>query len=107
MIIGPEISFVGEITACKRLVIDGLVEATLQRCEEVFIGESGFLKGHARTENAEVYGRVEGELIVRKRLLIRTAGHVSGSTTYGEIEIERGGKIVGQLEAREGVSPPR
>jgi cytoskeletal protein CcmA (bactofilin family) len=107
LIIGPGISFVGEITSCNRLVVDGMVEATLHRCQEVSIGEKGFFKGQARTENAEIRGRMEGELIVRKLLLVRTAGHVAGSTTYGEIEIERGGKIVGQLEAREGASPPR
>jgi cytoskeletal protein CcmA (bactofilin family) len=107
LIIGPEISFVGEIAACKRLVVDGMVEATLQRCQELVVGERGFLKGQARTETAEVHGRVEGELTVRKLLRIRAAGQVSGTTTYGEIEIERGGRIVGQLEAREGVSPPR
>src|SRR3954451_13465331 len=54
LIIGPEISFVGEIAACKRLVVDGMVEATLQRCQELVVGERGFLKGQARTETAEV-----------------------------------------------------
>jgi cytoskeletal protein CcmA (bactofilin family) len=107
LIIGPEISFVGEITACKRLVVDGLVEATLSRCQEVVVGESGFLKGQARTETADVRGRVEGELTVRKLLRIRAAGQVSGTTTYGEIEIERGGRIIGQTEAREGAQSGR
>lgn len=107
LIIGPEISFVGDISACKRLVVDGLVEATLERCQEVVVGETGFLRGQARTETAEVHGRVEGELIVRKLLRIRAAGQVSGTTTYGEIEIERGGRIIGKAEAREGAAPPR
>jgi cytoskeletal protein CcmA (bactofilin family) len=102
LIIGREISFAGEITACNRLVVDGIVEATLKRCNHVFIGDNGVFKGNARTENAEVSGRMEGELIVRKLLCIRAAGQVSGTTTYGEIEIERGGRIVGQAEAREG-----
>ena len=101
LIIGREISFVGDITACNRLVVDGLVEANLQRCQEVIIGKTGFFKGHARAETAEVNGRVEGELIVRKLLRIRTGGQVSGTTTYGEIEIERGGRIVGSAEARD------
>jgi cytoskeletal protein CcmA (bactofilin family) len=105
LIIGREISFIGQITACNRLVIEGIVEASLQGCQEVLIGETGFFKGQARTENAEVSGRMEGELIVRKRLLIRAAGHVSGTTTYGEIEIERGGRIVGETQAREGARP--
>jgi hypothetical protein len=33
-----------------------------------------------------------------KRLLIRAGGHVSGTITYGEIEIESGGKITGVIE---------
>lgn len=105
--IGPEISFVGEITACKRLVVDGIVEASVQRCQDVVVGKMGILKGQTRTENAEVSGRIEGDLAVRKLLLIRAAGHVSGTTTYGEIEIERGGRIVGQADAREGAQQGR
>ena len=46
----------------------------------------------------EVRGRIEGDLVVRKRLLIRAGGHVSGTITYGEIEIESGGKITGLIE---------
>ena len=34
-----------------------------------------------------------------KRLLIRATGRVSGAITYGEIEIERGGKISGAIQA--------
>lgn len=107
LIVGHGISFVGDIAACHRLVVNGIVEATLQRCENVVVGEKGFFKGNARTENAEVSGRIEGDLVVRKRLLIHTAGQVSGTTTYGEIEIERGGRIVGQAEAREGAQHGR
>jgi cytoskeletal protein CcmA (bactofilin family) len=101
--IGPGISFVGEITACARLLVEGIVEADLQRCQEMVVGEKGTFKGQARTENADISGRVDGNLAVRKRLLIHAAGQVSGVTTYGEIEIERGGRIVGQAEARDGV----
>jgi len=34
----------------------------------------------------------------RYRLLIRATGHVSGTITYGEIEIERGGKVSGVIQ---------
>ena len=50
----------------------------------------------------EVSGRFDGDLVVRKLLLIRAKGHVAGTITYGEIEIERGGRVVGVTEAREG-----
>jgi hypothetical protein len=34
-----EISFIGKITACKRLVIDGLVEAIRRRQDRLLQGE--------------------------------------------------------------------
>jgi len=52
-----------------------------------------------RQINADVHGRFEGELVVRKRLLIRAGGHVSGNITYGEIEIESGGGISGTIRS--------
>jgi cytoskeletal protein CcmA (bactofilin family) len=103
LIIGRGISFTGEITACNRLVVAGMVEASLQHCREVLVSDTGCFKGEARAEDAEISGRVEGSLIIRKRLLIRAGGQVSGNTIYGQIEIECGGRINGETEAREGV----
>ncbi len=70
---------------------------------QLIVGHAGHFKGVAAIDNAEVRGRFEGDLVVRKRLLIRATGHVSGKITYSEIEIEHGGKISGEVEVhREG-----
>ena len=98
LIVGQEISLSGEVASCDRLIVEGTIEAKLQKCQHVMIAETGVFNGHASTENADVRGRFEGELVVRKRLLIRAGGHVSGTVTYGEIEIESGGKITGVIE---------
>jgi cytoskeletal protein CcmA (bactofilin family) len=98
LIIGQGISLAGEVTSCDRLIVEGTIEAKLQKCQNVIIAETGFFNGHASTENADVRGHFEGELVVRKRLLIRAGGHVSGTVSYGEIEIESGGKITGVIE---------
>jgi hypothetical protein len=37
-------------------------------------------------------------VVVAKRLLIRATGHASGTITYGEIEIEREGKVSGVIQ---------
>jgi len=103
LIVGHGVSLSGEITSCARLIIEGNVEANLHDCHDVDIAETGHFKGVAAIDNAEVRGRFEGDLVVRKRLLIRATGHVSGKITYSEIEIEHGGKISGELEVhREG-----
>jgi cytoskeletal protein CcmA (bactofilin family) len=98
LIVGEGISLSGEVTSCDRLIVEGTIEAKLQKCQHVMIAETGVFNGHASTENADVRGHFEGELVVRKRLLIRAGGHVSGTITYGEIEIESGGKITGVIE---------
>jgi cytoskeletal protein CcmA (bactofilin family) len=64
----------------------------------VEIAEGGLFKGNASIENGEISGRFEGELVVSRRLLIRASGHVSGTISYGEIEIERGGKVSGTFQ---------
>jgi len=102
LIVGSEVLLSGEISSCDRLVIEGNVEANLHDCHDVDIAETGLFKGAATIDNAEVRGRFEGELVVRKRLLIRATGRVSGKIAYGEIEIEHGGKISGEIGAHSG-----
>ena len=101
MIVGREISLSGDISSCDRLLVEGSVEANLHECRELVIAESGLFKGNASIEQAEVRGRIEGELVVRKRLLIHATGHVSGAIAYGELEIECGGKISGTVQAHQ------
>ncbi len=49
-------------------------------------------------DDAEIRGRFEGSLTVRKRILIRSTGIVVGTIRYGQIEIEPGGQISGDVQ---------
>jgi cytoskeletal protein CcmA (bactofilin family) len=102
LIVGREISLSGEINSCDKLIVEGSVEANLQNCHDVDISESGLFKGSATIDEIEVRGRFEGQLIVRKRLFIRATGRVSGTIRYGQIEIECGGQISGDIQAQAG-----
>jgi cytoskeletal protein CcmA (bactofilin family) len=97
LIIGPGVSVKGEITSCNRLIVEGKIEAKLADCPNVIIKEGGVFNGESTTEDADVQGSFDGKLVVRKRLLVRATGRVSGNISYGEIEIERGGKISGEI----------
>ena len=104
MVVGQGISLSGDIRSCNRLVVEGSLEATLHDCGQMEIAETGYFKGNASIKRAEISGEFEGELIVSERLLIRASGHVSGTVTYGEIEIERGGKITGTIQSSQGAA---
>ncbi len=98
LIVGQGISLSGEITACDRLVVEGNVQVTLNETRAIEIAESGrFTNGKAEVEDAEISGIYEGELTVRNRMLIRATGRVKGTVRYGELEIERGGKLSGTV----------
>lgn len=102
LIVGQGISLSGEITACDRLVVDGSVQVTLNQTRAIEITESGrFTNGKAEVEEAEISGVYEGDLTVRKRLLIRSTGQVKGTVRYGELEIERGGRLSGTISMLE------
>jgi cytoskeletal protein CcmA (bactofilin family) len=106
LIVGREISLSGEITSCDRLVVEGSVEANLANCRDIEISESGVFKGSASIEDAEIRGRFEGVLHVRRRLLIRASGRVTGTVRYGQVEIECGGQISGDVQAQPTLNEP-
>ncbi|MEE2689631.1 MAG: polymer-forming cytoskeletal protein [Pseudomonadota bacterium] len=98
LIVGRDICLSGAITACDTLVVEGRVEAALQESHRMEIAESGYFKGNVDIAVAEIKGEFEGELIARERLIIRKTGRVTGKITYTEIEIERGGKLSGNIK---------
>jgi cytoskeletal protein CcmA (bactofilin family) len=99
LVVGQGVSLSGEINSCDRLIVEGSVQANLQNCQHITVAETGLFDGNAVIDEADVHGRFEGDLMVRRRLLIRANGRVSGTISYGEIEIEEGGKISGTIQA--------
>lgn len=102
--VGNDILLKGEIATCDRVVIEGRVEAKLSDVHTVEIAGCGSFKGTAEVEDAEVSGLFEGDLAVRNRLVIYANGEVRGNVTYGEIEIERGGRLTGQIKTVAGAA---
>src|SRR5437667_8507607 len=97
LIIGPGVSVKGEITSCNRLIVEGKIEAKLADCPNVIIKQGGVFNGESTTQEADIQGCFDGNLVVRGRLLVRATGTIAGKIAYGEIEIERGGKITGEI----------
>ena len=98
LIVGRDIVLNGKISALDRLVVEGTLEAKLGECREIEIGETGHFKGQAEFERADIAGIFEGDLAAREHLVVRATGRVSGKVTFGELEVERGGQIIGDLQ---------
>ncbi|MFS2052473.1 MULTISPECIES: bactofilin family protein [Variovorax] len=95
--VGPNIKLKGvEITDCDTLVVEGLVEATMDS-RLMQIAEQGEFKGSAEIDIAEIRGVFDGNLTVREKLVIHSTGKVTGKIRYGKIVIEEGGQISGEI----------
>lgn len=101
--VGRNICLNGEITSCEKLVVEGRVEASIQDARVIEVSPTGFFKGNAEVDEADISGHFEGNLVARRRLTIRKSGHVNGSVRYGRIIIESGGEISGDMASLEDV----
>lgn len=97
--VGRDICLKGEITACDKLVVEGQVEVALEDARAIEIAPTGFFKGRAEVDEAEISGLYEGELIARELLTVRAGGRINGTVRYGRIVIEAGGEISGDMRA--------
>ncbi len=95
--VGPNIKLKGvEITDCDTLVVEGLVEATMDS-RVMQIAEHGAFKGSAEIDIAEIHGEFDGNLTVRQKLVIYATGKVTGKIRYGKLVIEEGGQLAGEI----------
>ena len=113
LVVGPEIKIKGvEISDCDTLVVEGRIEATLDS-RVLEITQNGVFQGTIAVDNAEIHGKFEGELTVRKQLIIQGTGKVSGKIRYAKIKVEEGAELSGEISmldkatASIGVSPRR
>ncbi len=96
--VGPNIKLKGvEITDCDTLVVEGMVEATMDS-RVIQIAEQGAFKGSAEIDVAEIRGEFHGNLTVRQKLVIYSTGKVTGTIRYGKLVIEEGGQLSGEIQ---------
>lgn len=98
LIVGREIKLKGEIAACERLVVEGSVEANLMDCRSLEVAPGGYFTGQSMVDTAEISGHFEGDLTVEGLLTVTSTGRLSGTVRFGELQVERGGTISGDIE---------
>jgi cytoskeletal protein CcmA (bactofilin family) len=103
--LGPEIVLSGELKSCGTLIAEGIVDSGRIECRRFVLGSAGSCRGEVQAETAVISGRFEGRLIVRARLVIKSGGQVRGSVQYGQVEIEPGGELQGDMVVHPASNP--
>ena len=97
LIVGREIKMKGEITSCERLVVEGSVEASLMDSRALEVASGGYFTGTAVVDSAQIAGHFEGDLTVEGLLTLASTGRIIGTVRFGELEVERGGTMTGDV----------
>lgn len=99
LVVGRGISVQGTIQDAERLVVEGTVEAAMTNgLTELAIANGGVFKGEVEVDEAEVAGTIDGTLVARNTLIIRSTGRVLGTARCRRLQVEDGGQITGRIE---------
>ncbi len=100
LLIGEGVTITGTIKADNEVNIQGAIDGDID-CNSVTINKSGNVEGKVKAETMTIEGKVEGEININSILHIKSKGNVSGKIFYGEIEIDTGGKLSGEINHRD------
>ena len=72
--------------------MEGKIEAS-----ELLVGTNGTVKGDVCVDHAYIQGTILENIEAKVCLRLTQTGRIEGTALYGEIEVEKGGVLVGRM----------
>src|SRR6187402_857514 len=88
----------GDIISENDLRIDGTVKGNIKCSAKIIIGSTGFVDGNVEGANADVTGKVQGNIIVKEFLQLRGTCNVNGNLTAAKLQIDPTATFNGQCQ---------
>jgi len=88
---------VRELRNCRQLEVFGYLEGEVA-AKSVLVHPNGRLFGKLKSDNAEIHGTLQGEVVVKHLIDIRSSGNVSGNIKYGKLALEVGGNLTAEVK---------
>jgi len=90
---GTEIK--GTLNSSGDIRIDGAFDGKLSTGGKLVIGESAKFKGEIICKSCDVWGHLEGNIVVKELLGLKRAGYIKGDVLCQKLIIEEGGNFNG------------
>jgi cytoskeletal protein CcmA (bactofilin family) len=87
---------VRELRNCRQLEVFGYLEGDVA-AKSVRVHKNGRLFGKLKSDTAEIHGTLQGEVVVKNLIDIRSSGNVSGNIRYGKLALEQGGNLSAEV----------
>ncbi len=96
-VIGSSIKVKGNFQGQGNIVIEGSVEGSLKTAANLYVGNQAVVVANIDAKDAVINGEVRGNIKTKNYLAIGKTAKITGDLNYGEISIEKGASINGQL----------
>ena len=83
-------SIKGDIVSEGDFRIDGTLEGSIKTNGKIVIGKEGLVNGGLSCNNADVEGKIKGNLFVSGTLSLRSTCHIEGEVVIGKLMVESG-----------------
>jgi cytoskeletal protein CcmA (bactofilin family) len=87
-LIGTGTTITGDIASNGDVRIDGVLKGNIRGTAKILIGQDGVVEGDIEGQQADIMGRVEGKIIVRELLNLRSNAVIKGDIRAGKLQIE-------------------
>lgn len=98
-IIGASIKVKGNFQGQGNIIIEGCLEGSLKTEANLYIGDKAKVTANVEAKEAIINGVLNGNVKSKSYLAIGSSAKVTGDIQYGEISVERGACINGQMLA--------
>jgi cytoskeletal protein CcmA (bactofilin family) len=78
----------GDLVSDNDLRIDGTINGNVSSTAKIIIGPSGYVEGNIEGQQADITGKVSGNIIVKEILQLRGTCLVQGNITAEKLQIE-------------------
>lgn len=100
-IIGFNSVFTGSIESGGTVRVDGKLDGDLKVAGDVYIGTEATIKGNIEAENVHLAGTVEGNIVARGILKIRSTAKLYGDIKINSFVADEGALFQGKCEMLE------
>jgi len=111
-LLAPGVKIVGDVHFARGIRIDGRVDGNVvgqgsepQERPLLVLSDKGHIEGSVRCGDAVINGTVAGDLHVEHFLELQPQARVSGTIRYGQLKMDVGATVHGQLVKAEPAPP--
>ena len=87
-LIAPGTILKGDVKSENDLRIDGTIQGNVKCTSRVIVGPNGFVEGNIEGANADVIGKVKGNVHVKELLQLREKGNIEGNVIANKLQID-------------------